>query len=367
MLTPAFMRQIEQIQKSFVFTSEFQRQLEQAAQIHRQIDNIASSVRGLTSFIHIPSFDFSYLAAAQSATARIQVPNIDTSQFLDAVNVANQIAEIVRPTLEWRMHFAEQLSQITSQYADVVKILAVDMAAFNLAQQLLPLSDMFRTLAKLGESKVMADAFTSADWSVAPSMTSQLKQRVLELYQGGKSRYISNAIRGYYHRNNFENLLAMVESWREHPIFAPRMHIIDDAVTAHQNELYTLSVPTLLPQIEGILTEYVTIHNLNVRCGKIEKVYKAVLGEADDYAFPTRAAASTILYQLQNNTYVYTNFEKEMKKARQYRQVSRHTVSHGVSTNYHTSVTSLRILVLLDAISALHSQISLNHKPSSTQ
>jgi hypothetical protein len=120
-------------------------------------------------------------------------------------------------------------------------------------------------------------------------------------------------------------------------------------------------VPALLPLVEGILNEYVAIHRLPAHCGKIKQVYEAVLGEADDYTLSARAIALTILFQLEHNTYVYTNFDNELQRSNRHRQVSRHTVLHGVSTNYNSSVTSLKVFVLLDAISALHSEISLNH------
>ena len=153
----------------------------------------------------------------------------------------------------------------------------------------------------------------------------------------------------------------MVESWRAHPLFESRMHIIDDALAAHKSKMYTLSVPALLPLVEGILTEYVTVHNLAARCGKIKQVYESVFSSSDDYSFSSRPIVLTILFQLQHNTYAWTNFEAEMQRGHHRRQITRHTVLHGISTNYDTLVTSLKIFTLLDAISALHAQLESIH------
>lgn len=293
---------------------------------------------------------------------KIELPKIDFSELITAFEVAERISNIVGSSLEWQAHFDNQLRQIASQYSSTINNLAIDFAALDLAKRLLPINHIFQDLAELiGENKDLADAFTSANWSVAPSMNNQLKARVVELFKDGKSRYISNVIIGHYHRHDYKNLRAMIESWRMHPLFISRMHIIDDALTAHKSSLFTLSVPALLPLIEGILNEYVTSHNLLARCGKIKQVYEAVIGEVDNYSLSNWAIVQTLLYQLEHNTYTYTDFTTELQKSTQRRQVSRHTVLHGVATNYHTSATSLRVFVLLDALSALHSQISENH------
>lgn len=371
MFDPEFLRrlhlQMEQIQKSFTFSTRLQNQLNEIARIGQQHAEQINMVKRLYSSVYIPQIDFPRLTIPNIEVPRIEIgtidiPTIDISQFLAAIDVADKIIDTVGSSLQWQSHFDDQLRQIAKQHNDVINSLAVDFAALNLANNLLPFSRILRNLARLvGESEDLANAFNSARWSVAPSMDYNLKNRVVELFQEDKSRYISNAILGYYHRKDFENMVVMVDSWRNHQLFKSRIHIIDDALAAHQNKQFTLSVPALLPLIEGILNEYVAVHNLAARCGKIKKVYKAVLGEADDYTLSSRAVVLTILYQLENNTYADTDFKTELQRSMQRRQISRHTVLHGVSTNYNTSATSLRIFVLLDAISALHSQISTNH------
>jgi hypothetical protein len=62
---------------------------------------------------------------------------------------------------------------------------------------------------------------------------------------------------------------------------------------------------------------------------------------------------STLLYQLQTNTYAFTDFEIEMKRSINTRQVTRHTISHGIALNYDRPIHSLKAFLLLDALSAL--------------
>jgi hypothetical protein len=135
------------------------------------------------------------------------------------------------------------------------------------------------------------------------------------------------------------------------------MRIFNAALKAHCEGSYMLSVPALLPQIEGILNEFVKVNKLGAKLGKIEKVYNAVIGDLDEYPLTTWAIANTLLYQLQTNTYTFTDFEIEFRKPAKYRKTNRHTILHGISTNYDKLTHSLRAFVLLDALSSLQKPV----------
>ena len=95
------------------------------------------------------------------------------------------------------------------------------------------------------------------------------------------------------------------------------------------------------------------MNHLETKLGKIEKVYNAVIGDLDEYPLPSWAIANTLLYQLQTNTFTFTDFEIEFKKSANNRKTTRHTVLHGISTNYDKPIHSLKAFVLLDALSSL--------------
>ena len=158
---------------------------------------------------------------------------------------------------------------------------------------------------------------------------------------------------GFYQKDSHRHLVETVETWNGHPLFAPRMHIIKDALQAHCEGRYTLSVPTLIPQIEGVLSDFVLANNLVAKFGKIKQVYSAVIGDVDNYSLSTWAIASTLLYQLQNTTYVSINFENELRKSVNTRKTTRHTVLHGIAPRYDRPIHSFKAFLLLDAIIAL--------------
>lgn len=349
-----WIKEINSYQIGGVFSHLFS----EASQLRTQISWPYNFIDNLNVSLRLPIVDF-------------DIPQIDASPILQAVTVSEQIAELLKPSLMWQEEFSKTISTLVRDlpsptelfaanmdFLNPIKLFTANLVAFDLSAIALPMREIFGNLIRsIEENEEIAEAFKRCGWPLAPSMPNELRERVVQLDKQDKSRYVSNVILGHYHRNQFENLIEMVESWRTHPLFSSRMHIIDDALDAHKTGKYTLSLPSLLPLIEGILNEYVTRNKLPARCGNIRKVYEAVIGDVDNYSLTTWAIVQTLRYQLENSTYTYTKFEQELKKSPNGRSVSRHTVLHGISTNYHKPSNSLKVFVLLDAISSLHDEI----------
>ena len=113
-----------------------------------------------------------------------------------------------------------------------------------------------RLNSRIVEEHEAADAFRAAGWPLCPSMPKSLFRNVVGKYQTGQIRYASAAVLGYYRRRNCAHLKVAID-WRSNPLFNTRITIIEDAFWAHQQGKFTLSIPTLIPQIEGIMSEYV--------------------------------------------------------------------------------------------------------------
>lgn len=318
--------------------------------INRQSAMLASVGKQLSDYIStVNRFNFS-----------IQLPEIysslqiNSTEWLKAIEISSSVFESAKSLAVWSNAYSKQIASMTESLSLVGRRIAADFAAMNLSAFNLSALGIFDELAKLLEyHKGSTEAFKSAGWTIAPSMNRKLKEKVLLLHQQNKTRYVSQIILGYYHKNDFEKLRNTVATWETNPLFSSRMHIFKTALEAHCNGNYTLSVPALLPQIEGILNEYVKVNNLTAKLGKIEKVYNAVIGDLDEYPLSSWAIANTLLYQLQTNTFTFTDFEAEFKKSSNSRKTTRHTVLHGIATNYDKPVHSLKAFVLLDALSSL--------------
>lgn len=290
----------------------------------------------------------------------IQIPDIYSALSIDKAfltriqGISNELVRITQATPVWQESFSQQISDLVSGLNIISRRFSADLTAFRLSFIDIDSAGLFRNLIELAQESVgAAEAFREAGWPIAPSMSKQLKDRVVELHGQGKSRYASQTIMGYYRRNNHENLVAVVTGWCDRSLFSPRMHIFEDALEAHQNGYYTLSVPTLLAQIEGILNDYVHVNGLPARFGRITEVYNTAIGDLDEYGLSAWAIANTLLYQLQSNTYAYTSFERELSKIAQYRETTRHTVLHGVALTYDKPSNSLKAFLILDSLAIL--------------
>lgn len=302
-----------------------------------------------------------HLAELNRANWSVDIPRIyaalrrvDTPSLTHAFDASSEIVKLAQSISVWQEAHTQQMAEITRGLDSASRRFTADLAAFRIALQNIVSSEIISDLVGLvRENQDAAEAFREAGWPIAPSMPKQLRDRVVELHQQGKTRYASQPILGYYRRGNHHNLKKTVESWREHPLFAPRMHIIQGALEAHCNGNYALSIPALLPLVEGILNDYVSTNNLSARFGKIKQVYEAVIGDPGEYGLSTWAIANTLLYQLQSNTYEYTPFESELAKSIRNRKTTRHTVLHGIAVNYDKPSNSLRVFLILDALAAL--------------
>jgi hypothetical protein len=215
----------------------------------------------------------------------------------------------------------------------------------------LPALQKLRERLELDEATV--EAFKKAGWVIAPSMPIDLRKRIIKLHRTGNTITASQVIIGYYHRDSYRNLIAVVDSWQSHKLFAPRMHIIRSALAAHCRKEYVLSVPTILPQIEGILIDFVEENQLDVNLSRMREVYEAAIGDPNERELGSWEIANGLLYLLKNNIYDFTNFKDELKKPVRRRRITRHTVLHGINTHYNKASTSLNAFLTLDAIHGL--------------
>ena len=280
----------------------------------------------------------------QSAILRIQ----------EAFQASSAIADLSRSLTALNEAAFQRISSITEDFDNFARSLTANLAVFDITTRFFEQLDIFRFIREhAAEEEAAIEAFQDAGWPIAPSMPRALIRRVVELHQQGRVRYASQSILGYYRRKECACLAETVEHWRDHPLFASRMSIIEDALWAHRQRRYTLSVPALMAQIEGVMSEYVVVNGLPVKLGKISQVYEAVVGDPMDRDVATWAIAETLLYQLRTNTYLPTPFEDELARSIPRRHCTRHTVLHGIMPGYDRESHSLRAFLLLDALSVL--------------
>jgi hypothetical protein len=117
--------------------------------------------------------------------------------------------------------------------------------------------------------------------------------------------------------------------------FPDRKEILADAFDAHRSRKFTLSIPTLLVQADGIGSEVLEKVDYFFRRGRSnEKALERLgcrFGTIDDAFFEILRHEPTFV----------------SRDARNDSTIDRHDVLHGKNTTYHTEVNSLRAVVLV--------------------
>jgi len=319
----------------------------------RYLSSIAySSLKSLISFIDSAELQ---RAIAENllpiANSIAELYERNRAAFDNAISASRELAELAQSTT---IAISSHMSQSLSSMDAFSRAISDQLASFRITFRAILDTEAirrFREQLKLDEKT--AEAFKEANWPIAPSMTMELRNRVIELHSEGKVGYATQSIIGFYRKNNHANLVAMVGRWKKHPLFTQRIHIIEDALQAHMERRYTLSVPALIPQIEGILSEYVARHGSKVQLGKPSQVYQAAIGDPEAHSWYSWPYVACLLYHLENNTYAYADFEHEIKRAARRRKITRHTLMHGIAIGYDRHMHSLRAFLLLDSISVL--------------
>jgi hypothetical protein len=298
-------------------------------------------------FLH--DLNISQALYAREILAGLHIPqlNVDAALFRSILAPASSILEeAFAPLAQAQLAVATQLQEQMSDW----------MQSFYAAYE-----HVFKPLEglaeRIGEKDKIKKAFESAKLWLAPSMPRQLISRVLKLHQGGASPgVIASAVSRFYARAEWDPLARAVGRWGSNPLFQGRMKVFRHALDAHRNKWFTLTVPTLVPQIEGICGQYVKRRRLLPKLiGKTKKVVQTALqyapcslGDVERYA-----AIDGVLTFIERHFYMVEDFETEYESLLREKDLRAHAIRHGHQERYDTRMNSLRLFLLLDVLSLL--------------
>ena len=259
--------------------------------------------------------------------------------------------------------FSQQMAQAAKNMQYVEQHLAETAKLINyIVPPALP-----EYVQKIGEylrRKNIAIPFTECGLWLTPSMTPDLVMIVVERYEQGRKRTIPAVIDGFYRQNNWGILRGAVKRWESYEFFAPRMPIFYDALEAHIDKKWTLTIPALIPHIEGIAGEILLANKLSLSkdaiiVSKGQKTYPSSLFgklRADTVTPTMDVVISSLLYYLEGTLYEYKDF-RDYPKVRRLSTLNRHAIMHGYQVNYASRLNSLRCFLALDSLSMLKGNI----------
>lgn len=199
-------------------------------------------------------------------------------------------------------------------------------------------------------------------WFLSPSLPDELIIEILKIHRSrkkGRQKKINRLFIGHFSHNNYEELRSMVESWNDNPLFKPRMKIFRDCVKTLQNSKgkYNPSnvvLPTLIAQIDGLLTEYVKMKGITTDGRKWKDSSGKSLRNREE-GYKLLPSSQAYLSELPNYIILEILFQtawpgQELNIPSTF---SRHKIMHGEYTNYGRIENTIRAFMILDFLNYL--------------
>lgn len=143
----------------------------------------------------------------------------------------------------------------------------------------------------------------------------------------------------------------LVANWNWDPVFKLREQVFQEALWAHREGRYTLSVSTLMPQVEGVITEW--MHGQSVAVpwrheSKIKKLRDTL--QSDGRLFGSGAEMARSLISFMTGGPMLRTFDDWFAPPTG-EFPNRHAIGHGkFDQDYFTTEMSVRVFLLLDTL-----------------
>jgi len=178
-------------------------------------------------------------------------------------------------------------------------------------------------------------------WWMPHSAMNSFVTDVRRLALAGDRTAVRHAMTESSHSRSFARQVR--HGWMRHPVFAERRRFLLDGLADHQRGRYRVSIPTLLPHLEGIAMAAFAPGTKKTR---LPAVVTEAAGIYDELIGGAIVDAATKLW---------TRYEFDEVRASG-RQLNRHLILHGRSTGYGTEENSTKLLFAFDLLASLVEQ-----------
>jgi len=266
---------------------------------------------------------------------------------LEIVNLAEvvqsfqQIGSIVVPVIaELRKQLADLYRVLDSFTAEVLQPLSEAMVHLSRTIVTIDLSGIER-----GAATLLAHSLWRYGWWLVPGADAELYHGIIDLAAKGQGRKINRFVCDWYSANNCKRLSTIVRGWHSNKYFQRRRQVYKQALWAHRRGKYYLTIPALLPLLEGIAKDYLQEEHGITEEGTRKAVIKAV---RQNPAFrPWREVELDALVRvLASTTYEKTDLLPEKTGS----ILNRHGILHGLYPRYGREANSLRCFLLLETL-----------------
>jgi hypothetical protein len=147
-------------------------------------------------------------------------------------------------------------------------------------------------------------------------------------------KYVNELFLKVYNR---EKILDLFSKWTNMGFLKNRIHILKEGVESHISKKFFSSIPTIMPQIEGIIVENFQ-HTGMLKSDKLKQYVKTLLDDEMTLSFDK--AIQLFYFNIILGSFTHgDNIESTL---------SRHAILHGADVSYGTEINSLKCILLLD-------------------
>jgi hypothetical protein len=319
-------------------------------------------------------------ADLQQVLQQIVLPKADLQQVLQQIVLPKaDLQQVLQQIVLPKVDLQQVLQQIVLPKVDLQQIVSqFVIPQMNIIQSWVQLNeDIFANFSK--QFREFAESLKNWDlttknvdrilkkykWFISLSLPASFYVKVLEIEETGvsKRKRINALFVDYFSKENYKALEELVEGWRHHPQFKPRMKIFRNCVkTLKRAKLWEnpsiVVIPTLIPQIEGITNEIVEEYNVvqdpvtkkwidgkGNQSAKKEEAKRKLIASLNEYSPLGEYLLLDVLFQeaLRGKSLgIPTTF-------------SRHKILHGECINYGRKDNTIRAFLILDFLHYLKS------------
>lgn len=266
--------------------------------------------------------------------------NIIPSYSLSEVDTVSQVNNPLK-SLQYFQNLGSNLNSLNMGFNRAEQMVKSFEASRKMANKIF-LEDIEPRLEK------RIKIFFDSGWWLIPSLPYSFFYEVHNLDQELTPTLLTEEIVKYFNDDGCKELDAIVDKW-ELEFFIENNDIFTDALWAHKKSKYTLTVPALAIQVEGIIRTYldnITEYNSRPYRDELKKKYEESMSQNNGLRSYMEMKNLEFLEVCLRN--YYRSFDPSIPK--DFDDLYRNPLFHGQYRNYNSIVISTKLFLFLDML-----------------
>jgi hypothetical protein len=177
-------------------------------------------------------------------------------------------------------------------------------------------------------------------------ITGTVKREILRLGRDPEAGVVDAYLCGLFRADDLTRLRTKVNAWFDVQYLAARRQILLDGLEAHKSGQYTLTIPALLPLLDGMTRAFRKAHLHPARSKNPNRVIQ--VHKFAEYYRRKEPALWGTPFETIVKTVVYSHFDFGTTTGPN--SLNRHGILHGEIPDYATEANSLKTFLLIDTI-----------------